>query len=82
MSCHLLVDFDSGRVRACVSEDGGGKYDVRVYVSVPRMLMLKRQTYARLCSLRPFPLCTVQLWDATSLAGAYRAVEGAVGDIQ
>jgi hypothetical protein len=74
----LLINLETGRVRARVCEDGGGKYDVRVYVSALRLLELKRKTYARLWSLRPFPFCFVQLSDARTLEEAVNAAEAAL----
>ncbi len=70
-----LVEVDTGRLRGFISQDGDGTYMALVYVSLFRMLRLKRANGGWLRSLRPFPRCAVQLWDVRSLDDAVRLVE-------
>ena len=73
-----LVEVDTGRLRGFISQDGDGKYMALVYVSLFRMLQLKRENDGWLRSLRPFPRCAVQLWEVRSFDDAVRLVEASL----
>jgi hypothetical protein len=71
----VLVNTDSGKVLAFVSEDGCDDCDVTVYVSPLRAFRLSRNNEGFLLSLRPLPRCAVKLPTFRSMEEAKSAVE-------
>ena len=71
----VLVNTDSGKVHAVVSDDGCDEYHVTVYVSPLRAFRLSRNNEGFLLSLRPLPRCAVKLPTFRSMEEAKGAVE-------